>query len=134
MSLAGTSWERSFASCTSVASFASLAGTAINSCNSIHSINLKEVHMPLSQRLAEYIRAAFTGIWIQSHEHEDALAEIARLCQAQNWALAVWDIDRGLILTRNHQGEGGKGGEDRSRENPASSNTSDPLAAIRSIN
>jgi hypothetical protein len=32
----------------------------------------------LSQRLAEYVRASFTGLWIESHEHEDALAEIAQ--------------------------------------------------------
>ena len=53
--------------------------------------------MTLSQRLAEYVRACFTGIWIESHEHEDALAEIARLCRAENWRLATWDIDRGLV-------------------------------------
>ena len=31
--------------------------------------------MSLSQRLAEHVRACFTGLWIESHEHEDALAE-----------------------------------------------------------
>ena len=31
----------------------------------------------LTQRLSEYIAAAFTGLWVQSYEHEDALAEIA---------------------------------------------------------
>ena len=36
--------------------------------------------MPLSEQLTEYIAACFTGIWIESHEHEDALAEIGRLC------------------------------------------------------
>ena len=29
--------------------------------------------MSLSERLAENVRACFAGIWIQSHEHEDAL-------------------------------------------------------------
>ena len=33
--------------------------------------------MQLSNRLSEYARACFTGIWIQSHEHQDALTEIA---------------------------------------------------------
>ena len=32
--------------------------------------------MPLTQQLSEYIAACFSGIWVQSHEHEDALAEI----------------------------------------------------------
>ena len=54
--------------------------------------------MTLSQRLAEYVRACFTGLWIESHEHDDALAEIARLCRAENWRLAKWDIDQGLSV------------------------------------
>ncbi len=29
--------------------------------------------MSLSQRLVEFVSACFTGLWIQSHEHEDAL-------------------------------------------------------------
>jgi hypothetical protein len=41
--------------------------------------------MSLSERLAEYVRACFAGIWIQSHEHNDALLEIARLCRQQDW-------------------------------------------------
>jgi hypothetical protein len=36
--------------------------------------------MFLTQRLGEHIAAAFSGIWIQSYEHQDAMAEIARLC------------------------------------------------------
>ena len=52
----------------------------------------------LSTRLAEHVRACFTGLWIQSYEHDDAVAEIARLCHAQKWPLAVWDIDQGLRL------------------------------------
>lgn len=52
--------------------------------------------MSLSERLVEYVRACFTGLWIESHEHEDALAEIAGLCRQENWPLAVWDIERGL--------------------------------------
>ena len=57
--------------------------------------------MTLSQRLAEYVRACFTGLWIESHEHEDALAEIAQLCRAENWRLATWDIDRGFWSADN---------------------------------
>ena len=54
--------------------------------------------MTLSERLSEYVRAAFSGIWVQSHEHDDAVAEIARLCRQNGWTLATWDIDRGLGL------------------------------------
>ena len=34
--------------------------------------------MQLASKLVELIRACFTGIWIESHEHEDALAEVAQ--------------------------------------------------------
>ena len=54
--------------------------------------------MPLSQQLSEYIAACFTGIWIESHEHEDAVAEIAQLCRDEDWRLAVWDVARGLQI------------------------------------
>lgn len=54
--------------------------------------------MKLSVRLVELVRACFTGIWIESHEHDDALLEISQLCQEQQWRLATWDIDRGLRL------------------------------------
>jgi hypothetical protein len=72
--------------------------------------------MSLSENLREYIAAAFTGIWIQSAEHHDALVEIARLCKAQKWSLATWDVDKGLS----------SGGQ------PAPG-TNDPVAAIKSL-
>ena len=78
--------------------------------------------MTLSQRLSEYIAAAFTGLWIHSFEHEDALVEIARLCQEQQWPLAVWDIDRGLQV--RGAGEGAP---------PAAAEASDPVAAVKAI-
>ena len=76
--------------------------------------------MILSTRLCEYIRACFTGIWIESHEHEDALAEIAKLCHDENWRLATWDIAQGLQIPGQAVSPDAGG--------------SDPLAAIRSIN
>jgi hypothetical protein len=75
--------------------------------------------MTLSERLSEYVRACFTGLWIQSFEHDDALLEIAQLCRDNQWTLATWDLVRGLNL-----------GE---RTNDATS-AADPLAAIRALN
>ena len=75
--------------------------------------------MKLTNRLSEYVRACFSGIWIESHEHQDALTEIAQLCLDQQWQLATWDIESGLSVSGQ-------------AEQDASSN--DPLAAIRSIN
>jgi len=78
--------------------------------------------MSLKQRLAEYISACFTGLWVQSHEHDDALAEIAQMCRDNEWRLAVWDVERGLHLPGQPSGQAGDGGGN------------DPLAAIRSLN
>lgn len=75
--------------------------------------------MTLSERLLELVQAAFSGIWIESHEHEDALAEIARLCHRENWRLATWDIEQGLSVAGQADAEPGVG--------------QDPLAAIRSL-
>ena len=75
--------------------------------------------MKLTTRLTEYVRACFTGIWIESHEHQDALTEIAQLCREQQWQLATWDIESGLKVP-------GQTDQDVS--------SNDPLAAIRSIN
>ncbi len=74
--------------------------------------------MSLAERLSEYVRACFTGLWIESHEHEDALAEMAGLCRQESWTLAVWDIDRGL--------------QQAGQEAPDTGG-SDPLAAIRAL-
>jgi hypothetical protein len=73
--------------------------------------------MSLTARLSELIRACFTGIWIESHEHPDALTEIARLCQAESWRLATWDLEAGLTI--NGQ--------------TADQSATDPLAAIRAL-
>ena len=75
--------------------------------------------MSLTERLSELVRACFTGIWIESHEHEDALLEIGRLCREQSWRQAAWDVDRGLVITRP--------------DRPVETGTNDPLAAIRSL-
>ena len=76
--------------------------------------------MTLSERLSEYVRACFTAVWVESHEHQDALTEIAGLCRNEDWRLAVWDVDQGLQLSGSGQ--------------PADAGGNDPLAAIRSIN
>jgi hypothetical protein len=73
--------------------------------------------MTLAERLSEYVRACFTGLWVVSHEHQDAIAEIARLCHAEGWRLATWDVDGGLSVS----GEGVEQG------------AGDPLSAIRSL-
>jgi hypothetical protein len=75
--------------------------------------------MQLANRLSEYVRACFTGIWIESHEHQDALTEIAALCHDEQWQLATWDIEAGLAIPGQSESD---------------AESSDPLAAIRAVN
>lgn len=77
--------------------------------------------MTLCARLTEYVSACFTGLWIESHEHDDALQEIVQMCRQQNWRLAVWDMAQGLRLPGQN-------------DTPSDAGGSDPLAAIRAIN
>ena len=75
--------------------------------------------MSLSERLSEVVRACFSGIWIESHEHDEALRELTQLCARESWTLATWDVDRGLRLPGQTTGDAA---------------SADPLAAIRALN
>jgi hypothetical protein len=74
--------------------------------------------MALTEQLAEYVRACFTAIWIETHEQHEAAAAITQLCQHEQWRLATWNIDQGMRV-------GGAAVEQTG---------GDPLAAIRSVN
>ena len=78
--------------------------------------------MSLADRMSEYISACFTGLWVQSCEHEDALAELAQMCRNEQWNLAIWDIDGGLQIPGQGNGQSPDAGGN------------DPLAAIRAVN
>lgn len=75
--------------------------------------------MALAERLSEYIRACFTGIWIESHEHQEAVVEIGRLCATEQWRLVTWDLETGLGVV---------GAEDT-----VQTSGNDPLAAVRAL-
>lgn len=77
--------------------------------------------MALAETLGEYVRACFTGVWLQSYEPDDALAEIGGLCRQEGWRLAVWDLERGLHVA----------GQSATTNAPASA--TDPLAAVRAL-
>lgn len=72
----------------------------------------------LKEKLSELVSACFTGIWIETHESHEAIAEIQQVCQENDWQLATWDIDRGLSV----------GSGDNLLE------ANDPLAAIKAVN
>jgi hypothetical protein len=76
--------------------------------------------MKLTDLLTQYVHAAFTGLWIQSFEPDEAEREIVRHAKQQEWKVAVWDIANGLRLANKtgwSQSEGG----------------GDPLAALRAL-
>src|SRR5262245_9866978 len=75
----------------------------------------------LTQQLTDYINAAFTGLWINTHEPDEAQREIVQHARDQNWKVASWDIANGLRLLGNSSGtqpETGPG---------------DPVAALRAL-
>ena len=74
--------------------------------------------MTLKATFSEYVRACFTGIWIESYEQQEALAELVQLCREEAWHLATWDIDQGLQGTNDTSIAG----------------STDPLSAIKAIN
>ncbi|KKL18198.1 hypothetical protein LCGC14_2477880, partial [marine sediment metagenome] len=41
-----------------------------------------------------------TGLWIQSHEHEEAIQEIQGLCidPEYQWRMATFDVDEGMMI------------------------------------
>jgi len=75
--------------------------------------------LSLQQKISELVRACCTGLWIESHEHSDALGELNTLCNSEGWTLASWDCENGLQLANTP------------KANPP---LTDPLAAIRSLN
>src|SRR3954452_4800235 len=77
--------------------------------------------MTLAGRLREVVRAAFSGIYVHSFEHQDAIAEIAQLCRREGWSLATWDVDRGLALAGP------------TTDATTAVQAADPLAAIRAL-
>ena len=75
--------------------------------------------MRLIDQLTDYVRAAFAGIWIQTHEPDEAEREILQHAREQKWRAAVWDIANGMRLAGTEPGAGAE--------------TSDPLAVLRAL-
>ena len=73
--------------------------------------------MNLSEQIEELVRAAFSGIWITSHEKQDAISELAELCRREDWILATWNVAAGMHID-------GQTFDD---------DAADPLAAVRAV-
>ncbi len=71
-----------------------------------------------TERLGEYVRACFTGLWVQTHEPHEAQAELAGLCRRENWQWASWDLEQGFQVAGQ----------------PVDQDLRDPLSALRAVN
>jgi hypothetical protein len=78
--------------------------------------------MRLTDLLTDYIHAAFTGLWVQTSEPDEAEREILQHARQQQWQLAVWDIANGLRLPGQP-----------SNSNTEMSSSGDPLAPLRAL-
>jgi SpoVK/Ycf46/Vps4 family AAA+-type ATPase len=63
----------------------------------------------LSQ-LREHVDACFTALWVQTHEPDEALAEIRRMAADNGWNLLHWDAALGLNGDGNGEGNQQFGG------------------------
>ncbi len=50
----------------------------------------------LKEKLSELICAAFSGIWIVTHEPEEAIREIQELTKAREWQATTWSVAEGF--------------------------------------
>jgi hypothetical protein len=73
----------------------------------------------LASRLSELVAACFTGLWIETHEPDEAIREITTLARTEHWRLATWDCDGGLSFPVSDSPA------------PVPQDTTDPLAVIR---
>src|SRR4051794_22210991 len=77
--------------------------------------------MTLTDQLTDYVHAAFTGLWVVTHEADEAEREITQLARLRKWKLAAWDIANGLRLTAP------------TASAPTDAGAGDPLAALRAL-
>jgi hypothetical protein len=74
----------------------------------------------LTDQLSDYVRAAFSGLWIHTQEPDEAEREILQHARQEKWEVAVWDIAQGLRVPLR---PGAAAGE----------SAGDPLAALRAL-
>jgi hypothetical protein len=77
--------------------------------------------MTLGEQLTDYIHAAFSGLWIQTTEAEEAEREITRHAAERGWKLAIWDIAQGIRFPSAQE------------KAAAAADAHDPVAALRAL-
>src|SRR5438067_73663 len=77
--------------------------------------------MTLIEQLTDYVHAAFSGLWVQTSEPDEAEREIVQLARQSQWMVAVWDVAGGLSVPSEP-------GVVRADAGPG-----DPLAVLRAV-
>src|SRR5262249_23264346 len=89
--------------------------------------------MKLIDQLTDYVNAAFTGLWVQTHEPDEAEREIAAHAITDNWKLAAWDVASGLRVLQLQRQDGEKKVAWASGAPNGDAGACDPLAALRAL-
>jgi len=79
----------------------------------------ERTRMSLIHQLTDYINAAFSGLWVQTFEPDEAEKELIDHGRQAGWTVAVWDIARGLRLPIN--------------EGTTVPEAADPVSVLRSL-
>jgi len=77
--------------------------------------------MKLSELLIDYIHAAYSGLWVLTHEPDEAEREITQLAREHKWKLAAWDVAGGLRFPGATQ------------ETVTNVSSGDPIAVLRAL-
>ena len=64
--------------------------------------------MRLTEQLRDYINAAFTGLWVQTQEADEAEREILQMARDRKW-VAVWDVAQGPVTGARERADGASG-------------------------
>jgi hypothetical protein len=76
--------------------------------------------MKLTDQVTGYVNAAFTGLWIQTQEPDEAEREIVEHAKEKKWRVAVWDVATGIRIP--------------GKPTPSTDNGSgDPVACLRAL-
>jgi len=78
--------------------------------------------MTLTDQLIDYINAAFTGLWGNTHEPDEAEREIIQLAIRKKWKAAVWDVASGVRMI-----------DSKGVVNQTDTGAGDPLTALRAL-
>ena len=55
------------------------------------------IETKLNKDVTESIQAGFSGMWVRSYEHDEAVRELQQMCDSTEWLLYYWDVAKGFV-------------------------------------